>query len=101
MQYEKNERDMNILKHELLISYPSGQKEKLVSTLIDFGQPGGHSSMSRLVGWPVALGVKLILQNRIKGRGVLIPTTPDIYEPILAELKALGVNFKEEKNLIN
>jgi len=57
--------------------------------------------MSRLVGWPVALGVKLILQNRIKGRGVLIPTTPDIYEPILAELKALGVNFKEEKNLIN
>ena len=57
--------------------------------------------MSRLVGWPVALGVKLILQNRINGRGVLIPTTPDIYEPILAELKALGVNFKEEKNLIN
>lgn len=101
MQYEKNERDMNILEHELLISYPSGQKEKLVSTLIDFGQPGGHSSMSRLVGWPVALGVKLILQNQIKGRGVLIPTTPDIYEPILAELKDLGVKFKEEKNLIN
>ncbi|HRD01085.1 MAG TPA: saccharopine dehydrogenase C-terminal domain-containing protein [Candidatus Saccharicenans sp.] len=101
MQYGQGERDMNILQHELLISYPSGQQEKLVSTLIDFGQPGGHSSMSRLVGWPVALGVKLILQNKIKSRGVLIPTTADIYEPILAELKALGVKFKEEKELIN
>ncbi|MDD8019601.1 MAG: saccharopine dehydrogenase C-terminal domain-containing protein [Acidobacteriota bacterium] len=100
MQYEKDERDMNILQHELLINYNSGQQEKLVSTLIDFGLPGSHSSMSRLVGLPVAIGVKLILQDKIKSRGVLIPTASEIYEPVLSELKALHIEFKEEKHLI-
>ncbi|NMC66462.1 MAG: saccharopine dehydrogenase, partial [Acidobacteria bacterium] len=100
MQYGKNERDMNILQHELLIKYQTGRQEKLVSTLIDFGLPGGHSSMSRLVGLPVAIAVKLIIQNKIKSRGVLIPTSSEIYEPVLTELKALGIDFKEEKRIV-
>jgi len=49
MQYGKNERDMNILQHELLIKYQTGRQEKLVSTLIDFAA-GGHSSDVQ-AGW--------------------------------------------------
>jgi saccharopine dehydrogenase-like NADP-dependent oxidoreductase len=100
MQYGQDERDMNILQHELLIKYQTGRQEKLVSTLIDFGLPGGHSSMSRLVGLPVAIALKLIIQNKIKGRGVLIPTSSEIYEPVLTELKTLGIDFKEERQIV-
>ena len=37
-----------------------------------------------------------ILQNKIKCKGIVIPTTADFYEPILEELKEYGVVFKEE-----
>jgi len=49
---------------------------------------------------PVAIAVKLIIQNKIKSRGVLIPTSSEIYEPVLTELKALGIDFKEEKRIV-
>ncbi|MCR4397304.1 MAG: saccharopine dehydrogenase, partial [Candidatus Saccharicenans sp.] len=60
----------------------------------------GHSSMSRTVGLPVALGVKLILERRIGLSGVLTPTVKEIYQPILAELEMLGLAFKEERKFI-
>ncbi|MGC8747202.1 MAG: saccharopine dehydrogenase C-terminal domain-containing protein, partial [Candidatus Saccharicenans sp.] len=83
-----------------IVEYRNGKKEKIISSLIDFGIPYGPTSMSRLVGLPAAIATRLILEGRIKLRGVLIPTYPEIYEPILEELKTLGVSFREEKNFI-
>lgn len=100
LKYQEGERDMTVLQHEIIVEYPGGQREKITSTLIDFGIPHGHTSMSRTVGLPVAIGVRLILENRIDLRGVLIPTAPEIYEPILEELKTLGIKFKEERSYI-
>lgn len=97
MQYQGNQRDLTVLQHQILVEFPDGKKEKIVSTLVDFGQPGGHTSMSRTVGLPVAIGIKLILENRIEHRGVLTPTVPEIYRPILSELGDLGISFKEER----
>lgn len=100
LKYQEGERDMTVLQHEIVIIYPDRSREKITSTLIDFGQPNGHTSMSRTVGLPVALGVKLILENRIDNRGVLTPTVAEIYKPILAELQTLGLAFKEERIFI-
>ncbi|MGB9893829.1 MAG: saccharopine dehydrogenase C-terminal domain-containing protein, partial [Candidatus Saccharicenans sp.] len=77
-----------------------GKQEKITSTLIDFGLPHGHTSMSRTVGLPAAIGTKLILEKRIKLRGVLTPTRAEIYEPILKELETLGIKFKEEREFL-
>ena len=97
LAYAPGERDMVVLQHEFFASYPKAGKEKIVSTLIDFGIPGGDSSMSRTVGLPPAIGTKLILEGKIRDTGVHIPVRPEIYLPILAELKNLNIVFKEQR----
>jgi saccharopine dehydrogenase (NADP+, L-glutamate forming) len=97
LSYAEGERDMIILQHEFIASYPKGGREKIVSTLIDYGIPNGDSSMARTVGLPAAIGTRLILEGKIKEKGVHIPVTPDIYRPILRELKSLGIAFKEKR----
>lgn len=100
LQFEKGERDMIILQHTFEASYPDGKKERITSTLIDFGIPDGDSSMARTVGLPAAISTKLILEEKIKKTGVHIPILPEIYAPILQELKDLGIEFKEKKEEI-
>jgi saccharopine dehydrogenase (NADP+, L-glutamate forming)/spermidine synthase len=97
LAYLPGERDMIVLQHEFFASYPKAGQEKIVSTLIDFGIPGGDSSMARTVGLPAAIGTKLILEGKIKETGVHIPVNPEIYLPILAELKSLNIAFKEKR----
>ena len=40
--------------------------------------------------------VPKILQEKIKARGVAIPTGKEIYEPLLNELEHFGVQFEEK-----
>lgn len=97
LQYGEGERDMIVLQHTFEASYPEGKKEKIISTLIDFGIPHGDSSMARTVGLPAAIGTKLIMEGKIRKQGVHIPVHPEIYIPILEELKTLGIAFKEKR----
>jgi len=97
MQYGPRERDMIVLRHEFRAVFPDGTSERIVSTLIDYGIPGGDSSMSRTVGLPAAAAVNLVLEGRLKRTGVMIPVFPDIYGPILGELKSRGIVFREER----
>lgn len=97
LQYEEGERDMIILQHQFMVSYPEGQKERITSTLIDFGIPDGDSSMARTVGLPAAIATRLILEGKIEMSGVHIPVVPEIYVPILQELKTMNIAFKENR----
>jgi saccharopine dehydrogenase (NADP+, L-glutamate forming) len=63
--------------------------------MVDFGIPHGDTSMSRTVGLPAAIGVRMILQGKINLTGVHTPVVPEIYEPVLAELEKLGIGFTE------
>ena len=67
---------------------------------MDYGIPNGDSSMARTVGLPAAIGTKLILEGQINKTGVHIPVLPEIYVPILKELKELGIAFEEKKEII-
>jgi hypothetical protein len=83
-----------ILQHQFEAQYPDGV-ERIVSTMVDFGLPHGYTSMARTVGLPAAIAVKLILHGQIDLLGVQVPVVPEIYEPVLAELEALGIRFIE------
>ncbi len=97
LQYEEGERDMIILQHQFIASYPDGNKEKITSTLIDYGIPNGDSSMARTVGLPAAIATRLILEGKIEMPGVHIPVIPEIYVPILQELKEMDIAFTEKR----
>jgi len=94
MSYAPGERDLLVLRHEFRAEFPD-REARITSTMVDFGIPGGDSSMSRTVGLPAAIGVKLILQGKIRLTGVQTPVVPEIYEPVLTELEELGLRFDE------
>jgi len=96
-----DQRDMVVLKHQVDVEYPDGRSDKrVVSTLISKGEPGGFTAMSKAVGLPAAIGVKLYLTDQIHLTGTHIPTHPSIYEPALRELAHEGMSFlEEEQNL--
>ena len=87
-------------EHVIDAQFEDGHRETITSTLIDYGIPGGDSSMARTVGLPAAAGARLVLEGRIGGRGVLIPVIPEIYQPILEELRAHGIAFREERRRV-
>ncbi|MBP7146988.1 MAG: saccharopine dehydrogenase NADP-binding domain-containing protein [Acidobacteria bacterium] len=92
--FAPGERDMLVMQHEFTIEYPS-RTEKSLATLVDFGIPGGDSSMARTVSLPVAIAARMIVDGQISRRGVVAPVTPDLYDPILDQLETLGISVKE------
>ena len=94
MGYAPGERDMLVMQHEFVAEY-ADRTEKITSTMIDYGIPGGDSSMSRLVGLPAAVAARMILQGEINLTGVQVPMIPEIYKPVLAELSTMGISFQE------
>jgi len=94
-----SERDMVILQHIFLAEYPNGKKEVIKSSMLDFGSPSTNTSIARTVALPAAIAVRMILENKIRLTGVYRPVVPEIYTPILDELKTLGIEMKEEYGL--
>ena len=57
------------------------------------GETGGDSAMSKAVSLPAAIASKLILEGKIKAKGVQRPTLSEIYQPVLKEMENFGYNF--------
>jgi saccharopine dehydrogenase (NADP+, L-glutamate forming) len=90
------EKDMVIMQH--VFEYElNRRKKKLTSTLVMKGNDGSDTAMSRLVGLPLGIFVKLLLLGKISTTGVNIPTMPEVYEPVMQELEEYGVKFIEEE----
>jgi saccharopine dehydrogenase-like NADP-dependent oxidoreductase len=97
MVYKKNERDMVLLYHIIKAVSPEGREEKYVSQLTAFGTPDGETAMAKTVSLPSAIAVELIMDKEITSPGVHIPVEPEIYEPVLKGLKAIGIEVKETR----
>jgi len=95
--YKKGEVDLLVQHHEFIVNYDSGRKEKITSTMIDTGIPGGDSAMARTVSLPAAIATKMILEGKIKLTGVHIPVMPEIYEPVLNALEKMNIKLMERK----
>ena len=89
------DKDMIVMQHQFEY-LQNGEQKKLNSSLVVFGEDPRYTAMAKTVGLPVAIATKLILNGEIKSKGVKIPTTEDIYIPVLKELEEHGINFIEE-----
>lgn len=92
-----HEKDMVIMQHVFEYELKK-QKKKLTSTLVMKGDDGVRTAMSKLVGLPLGIFVKLLMMGKISTTGVNIPTMPEVYEPVMAELEDFGVKFVEQES---
>ena len=95
LSLSNEDKDMVVMQHQF--DYILNNKEfKLNSSLVVYGDDQTNTAMAKTVGLPVAIAVKLILNKTIKLKGVQIPTSKEIYAPVLNELAKNGINFIEE-----
>ncbi len=60
------------------------------------GDNSNLTAMAKTVGLPLAIAAKLVLEGEITLKGVQVPTQKKLYQPILKELEAYGVIFKQD-----
>ncbi|XP_033150839.1 alpha-aminoadipic semialdehyde synthase, mitochondrial [Drosophila busckii] len=101
LAFEREERDLVVLRHEVGIRWPDGRREERGINFVVYGQPQGHSAMAMTVGKPAAIAAKMILDGEIQERGVLLPFTPDIYRPMLQRLRSEGLTATETSRWLN
>jgi len=95
-QLNSGDRDLIAMQHEFVYEL-KGAKKLLTSTLIMKGKDDQDTAMARLVGLPLGIFVKLVMDGKITQKGVNIPVQKEVYDPVLSELKDFGVVFQEKE----
>lgn len=93
MSYGPDEKDMIIIHNEI-VSVLKNQNKKSVSTLLLEGTPSRNGAMAKAVSLPAAIASRMIIENKIKIKGVQLPIHKEIYQPVLDELHEFGIVFK-------
>jgi saccharopine dehydrogenase (NADP+, L-glutamate forming) len=91
MQFEKDERNFVMLRHKFEIENKDCSKETRTSTLVEYGNPKGHSAMAKLVSVPCGVAVKQVLDGTISEKRILAPMSSKINDPLMAELRKYGI----------
>jgi len=87
---------MIVMQH--LFGYEiKGEKRQIESSLVVKGENQTYTAMAKTVGLPLGIATLLILNGKIKQRGVQIPISKEIYKPILKKLKEYDIQFIERK----
>lgn len=94
LKLHAQDKDMVVMVHEALYIH-EGLLRKRTSRLVLKGVDGSRTAMATTVGLPLGIAATLLLQNKIPTRGLHIPIVPDIYQPVLHELEAEGILFRE------
>ena len=90
------DKDMIVMYHKFVYSLNNEFHEE-TSEMVSIGENQTYTSMSNTVGLPLGICVKNILNDNINMTGVLRPIYKEIYEPILNELEAFNIKFKEKE----
>ncbi|PCH70064.1 MAG: saccharopine dehydrogenase [Bacteroidales bacterium] len=93
---EPTDRDLLVMQHFFDFEI-NGEKKRITSSMTYEGTDRENTAMAYTVGTPLAIATKLLAKDKIELKGVQIPTSPEFYEPILAELDNLGIQFIVEE----
>ena len=89
------DKDMIVMYHKFGYEL-DGEKHQIGSNMVAIGDDQTYTAMAKTVGLPVAIATLAILNKKITTPGVQIPITKEVYQPILEELEAHGIIFKEK-----
>ena len=88
------DRDMIVMWHRFRF-LQEGKEREIQASLVALGDNSVKTAMAKTVGLPLAIAAKLLLQEKISSRGVVIPVSKEFYEPVLGEVKELGILLQE------
>jgi saccharopine dehydrogenase-like NADP-dependent oxidoreductase len=94
LSLQPHDKDMIVMLHEFVYQQ-AGLSKTITSSLVVKGEDNLKTAMATTVGLPLAIAAKLILNGTLQLRGLNIPTSKEIYEPVLKELEEYGVKFEE------
>ena len=95
---EAGENDRIVMWHKF--DYiDNGRPKQIQAHMVATGDDLTHTAMSKTVGLPLGILARLLLTNQIQIKGVHIPTTPDLYNPVLDELDKMGFEFMERETV--
>lgn len=90
-----DDKDMIVMIHE--VDYKlDGTEKKLTSSLLVKGSDSVNTAMSKTVGTPLAIAAGLLLEGKMSVTGLHIPVIPEIYLPVLEELRRYEIAFDEK-----
>lgn len=93
--YEKGERDIVVMHNTVEALFQAGEQEFHRSSLLVYGDDS-LSAMAKCVGYTAAASCRLILDGKLDGvSGVVLPTSPLIYMPLLSMLQKDSIVFEE------
>jgi saccharopine dehydrogenase-like NADP-dependent oxidoreductase len=90
------DKDLIVMWHRFVFELGSTTKE-IQAHLTVTGDDEVNTAMAKTVGLPLAIAAKLLLEGKIKTRGVAIPVDKDIYDPVLNELSHYGIRLVERE----
>lgn len=96
--YLPGQSDLTVLEHILTYEL-HGETRVLTSTLRMEGVVSECSSVSKLVGYPVAIAAHWLLSHTPPALGLILPVFPEFYIPALQELERFGVTMTETDKL--
>ncbi len=89
------DKDMIVMWHKFNYKL-NDEPFEINSSLVVEGTTHARTAMAKTVGLPLGIAAKLVLQGKIKGTGVMIPITKELYNPILEEMERdFGMKFSE------
>ena len=91
---DKSDKDMIVMYHKFGYEI-NGKQHQIDSKMVCLGDDQTYTAMSKTVGLPVAIAALQIINGLITSTGVQLPTKKEVYQPILKELQAYGINFNE------
>ncbi len=93
------DKDLVVMHHE--VEYWQDQiKWRRSVSMVKHGVDHMKTAMTDLVGLPLGICTKLLLNGDLKVRGVHLPLLKEIYQPVLRELSELGIQFQDQKEII-
>jgi saccharopine dehydrogenase (NADP+, L-glutamate forming) len=92
LQLDPEDKDCVVMEYRLSYELREESNE-LTATLILRGENSTDSAMARLLGYTCGAAVKCVLLGSIKSKGLHIPVTREIYDPILNELEEMNIAF--------
>jgi saccharopine dehydrogenase (NADP+, L-glutamate forming) len=96
-QLKPQDKDLIVMWHRF--GYRSqGTIRHVQASLVATGNNSSDTAMAQTVGLPLGIAARLLLQGKVKERGVVIPLSREWYNPILDEINTYGISMTEEES---